>query len=259
MTGPIMSGLEAIIPAGLQRQPGAPGQPAELGLREGRSHLDRMLTELVAAGIGSAIIVTTDRLFNPRWLGRALRESTLRLPEDISVDVLVIDGACSVDDLVFSALSHTLTDWVAVASPLHSIAEFTTMSQVIAAARAEGLPAIALAETAWESALQLCQPLCSGAEVTGIRTHAAPDAVVPVFAGRAVFPRARLTETAASPELCVMDYERLIHGLCAEGAPLRACPIPAQVADARFEVFERPATPMPQVRARQRFAAAALM
>lgn len=259
MTDSILADLEAIIPVGLWRQPGDADRPAELGQREGRSHLERILTELVAAGVGSAIIAVSDRLFNPRWLGKALRETSLNIPEDMSIDVLVVDGARSIDDLVLSALNHTVTGWVAVASPLHSLAEFTAMSQVIAAAEAEGLPAVALADAAWETAIQLCQPVCDGAIVTGIRTHAAQGATVPVFAGRAVFPRARFGEPADNPDFCVMDYERILHRLCAAPGPVRACTVETQVTDGRFEVADVPAVPMPRASRPQRFAAAAVM
>lgn len=259
MTGTIMADLEAIIPVGLWRQPDTPDRPAELGQREGRSHLDRILTELVAAGVGSAIIAVSDRLFNPRWLGRALRETSLNIPDDLAVDVLVVDGARSIDDLVLSALTHTVTGWVAVASPLHSLADLGAMSQVIATAEAEGLPAIALADAAWETAIQLCQPVCDGATVTGIRTHAAQGATVPVFAGRAVFPGARLGETTGNPDFCVMDYERMIHRLCAAQGPLRACTLATQVTDGRFEAAGPPAAAMPRAIRPQRYAAAAVM
>jgi hypothetical protein len=259
MTDTILADLEAIIPVGLWRQPDDADRPAELGLCEGRSHLDRMLTELVAAGVGSAIIAVSDRLFNPRWLGRALRETTIRIPEDMSVDILVVEGARSIDDLVLSALTHTVTGWVAVASPLHSMPGFTAMSQVIATAGAEGLAAVALAEAAWETAIQLCQPLCDGAIVTGIRTHAAQGAAVTVFAGRAVFPATRLIGATHNADFCVMDYERLILGLCADPEPLRAYAVGAEVTDCRFDVPDRPEARMSRVSGPRRFAAAAIM
>lgn len=235
MFGAVLSSIEAIIPAGTWRLPGDPQRPADLGQRAGRNHLDRTLTELGAAGITSAIIVTSPRLFSVRWLGRALRESTARLSGNLSVEVLVVDAAHSVDDLVLAAVNHVVTDWVAVASPLHSFADFDTMSQVVTTAEIKGGAAIALAETGWEEAIQLCQPICDGDLVTGLRPHAAQDSLVQVFGGRAVFPAAALKEASGDPDLSVMDYDKLVHRLISAGKPVHASRIAAPLLDARFQ------------------------
>lgn len=106
-------------------------------------------------------------------------------------------------------------------------------------ARARLRPAIAIAETGWETAIQLCVPEIRGETAISVCEHLDPADRAQVYAGRAIVPANTFRNlTGQSPArrrpVWANDHESLIAGMTRIYSALQTANLPCDPEDTRF-------------------------
>lgn len=232
------SEIQAIIPVGFNYEREADLIPSELFLVDNISLLSRALWEVANAGILKATIVAPNFGVAPNWLEAIVAACVADLsavgmlaPE---VEKLFIRNCYRMDDALRFAIACSKTNWVALICPLIQFPDLNGLNQLIGAAKTSGLPIVGVAETSWETAIQLCKVSQSDeSQLQRVDLYCPVTDRVTVFSGRAILPILPYSEERCERG-CVFENEEFMCHLLTGNSKLPTFLLSGEVTDFRF-------------------------